>query len=431
MTPLRDRSWCHTVAYISAIWPAQGWRAAPTPGAWTRRVEAAIERAPAGGAAASVHGDRPIVTTGSAALHVSRARAALKIEEGARIPATAHQLETLLHGHLAGGRRRARGRVRLRAARRRADRDPRPPGGRRPGGDRDPGVGDPVHRSGCPSRPRQPRRSWPRPSPCSCSPSSRPMACTNPDLIRAKSAPTGRRRQRRKAEPSRCWGRTFWPCRRSCRSVRRRSSGAAFRRRGSRQGAPVELGAQVVPLLLWGAPEQHLEQAAPRRPAGPRGSRSRGSLSLKKAPKWWTPMPLELRSSGPPSAGPGRDSTRAHAHELDLDRAPRAVDQGLHPVKSHAIPEGEAEIADEAVRPALRAVRPPADLLVRSCSQILASRTAARAAAVRAWLRRSVEQGLLQTVSERAARAERLDLVLEVALRDRLLVAGRPHRRPH
>jgi fructoselysine-6-P-deglycase FrlB-like protein len=42
------------------------------------------------------------LTTGSGADFTSARELALKIEEGARIPANAHRLETVLHGHLAG-----------------------------------------------------------------------------------------------------------------------------------------------------------------------------------------------------------------------------------------------------------------------------------------------------------------------------------------
>jgi glucosamine--fructose-6-phosphate aminotransferase (isomerizing) len=42
------------------------------------------------------------VTAGLGIDHIAARELALKIEEGARIPATAHQLEALLHGYLAG-----------------------------------------------------------------------------------------------------------------------------------------------------------------------------------------------------------------------------------------------------------------------------------------------------------------------------------------
>jgi glutamine---fructose-6-phosphate transaminase (isomerizing) len=105
VTPLRDRSFCHTVAYGSTI-----------------LAGAAIAREIAGGApqhgspiagtlalrpqiaqlAAHLQGARRILAVGLGADLVTARELALKIEEGARIAATALQLESLLHGHLAG-----------------------------------------------------------------------------------------------------------------------------------------------------------------------------------------------------------------------------------------------------------------------------------------------------------------------------------------
>jgi fructoselysine-6-P-deglycase FrlB-like protein len=49
-----------------------------------------------------VHGASRILTVGLGADLITARELALKIEEGARIPATALHLESLLHGHLAG-----------------------------------------------------------------------------------------------------------------------------------------------------------------------------------------------------------------------------------------------------------------------------------------------------------------------------------------
>jgi fructoselysine-6-P-deglycase FrlB-like protein len=105
MTPQRDKSWCHTVAYTSAIlagaalaaeiaevdidgnaladWLAQ----AVAPG----EVERAIAHA--------MRDLAVLQTVGSGADRVTARELALKIEEGARRPAVARDLETLLHGH--------------------------------------------------------------------------------------------------------------------------------------------------------------------------------------------------------------------------------------------------------------------------------------------------------------------------------------------
>ena len=103
-TPVHDVSWCHTVAYVSAI--VAGCAIARS-GVDSARLgaaaHAAIDARPAlAEAAGRIHPGRRILTTGLGADHVSARELALKIEEGARIPATAHHLETLLHGHLAG-----------------------------------------------------------------------------------------------------------------------------------------------------------------------------------------------------------------------------------------------------------------------------------------------------------------------------------------
>ena len=104
VTPLHDDSWCHTVAYTSSI--AVGGALARELG--LERVDGAraeavlrtgIERHPA---AAALTGAERVVTTGFGLDLVTARELALKIAEGARIPTAALQLETLLHGHLAG-----------------------------------------------------------------------------------------------------------------------------------------------------------------------------------------------------------------------------------------------------------------------------------------------------------------------------------------
>jgi len=104
VTPLADRSWCHTVAYVSAIVAGAG--IAGGPFSSTRladAIDAVVALRPRFvEAAGRIHGGRRIVTAGLGADFVTARELALKIEEGARIPANAHRLETVLHGHLAG-----------------------------------------------------------------------------------------------------------------------------------------------------------------------------------------------------------------------------------------------------------------------------------------------------------------------------------------
>ena len=103
-TPMLDRSWCHTVAYTSAILAGVSLvESDDTSSGLAKVIESALGLRPAlADAARTIHGDRRIITTGLGTDEISARELALKIEEGARIPATAHQLETLLHGHLAG-----------------------------------------------------------------------------------------------------------------------------------------------------------------------------------------------------------------------------------------------------------------------------------------------------------------------------------------
>jgi glutamine---fructose-6-phosphate transaminase (isomerizing) len=106
MTPQRDRSWCHTVAYVSAIL-AGGAVAAEIaevdldPAALTRWMsEAVLPGTVEVEIARALHGLRVLQIGGSGADRITGRELALKIEEGARRPAMARELETLLHGHL-------------------------------------------------------------------------------------------------------------------------------------------------------------------------------------------------------------------------------------------------------------------------------------------------------------------------------------------
>ena len=104
-TPLVDRSWCHTVAYTSAILAGAAVArelAGGQAGAGAAIDDALALRPQITSLAAHVHGASRILTVGMGADQITARELALKIEEGARIPTTALHLETLLHGHLAG-----------------------------------------------------------------------------------------------------------------------------------------------------------------------------------------------------------------------------------------------------------------------------------------------------------------------------------------
>jgi glutamine---fructose-6-phosphate transaminase (isomerizing) len=106
LTEEQDQSWCHTVGYLSPI------VAGVVLAAKLRRsrVDALAIRAlldvsqdahgPAEIAAALAGTDRLIVA-GSGPDAITARELALKVSEGPRLPASAYELETLLHGHLA------------------------------------------------------------------------------------------------------------------------------------------------------------------------------------------------------------------------------------------------------------------------------------------------------------------------------------------
>ena len=103
----QDQSWCHTVGYLSPILAAVAVAAhlagpGPERGAAGALVGAA---AALGGraepVAAALTGVDRILVLGSGADRPAAHELALKLEEGTHLPATARDLETLLHGHLA------------------------------------------------------------------------------------------------------------------------------------------------------------------------------------------------------------------------------------------------------------------------------------------------------------------------------------------
>ena len=105
-----DQSWCHTVGYLSPI-VAGAMLALRVTGKRSDApaIRSAIEanddhRGPASLAAGLTGTDR-ILVIGSGPDLVTARELALKISEGARLPATAHDVESLLHGHLAAATR--------------------------------------------------------------------------------------------------------------------------------------------------------------------------------------------------------------------------------------------------------------------------------------------------------------------------------------
>jgi glutamine---fructose-6-phosphate transaminase (isomerizing) len=105
-TDEQDQSWCHTIGFLAPLVAGMALAAKLS----RSRLDAAAIRAlldvsqdahgPAEIAAALAATDR-IIVAGSGVDAVSARELALKISEGPRLPATALELETVLHGHLA------------------------------------------------------------------------------------------------------------------------------------------------------------------------------------------------------------------------------------------------------------------------------------------------------------------------------------------
>ncbi len=103
-----DRSWCHTIGYLSPILAAIAVGAALTgeageadPAAIRRLLAAGLARAgEAEALAAAVGRSRQLIVVGSGADIPAGRELALKVEEAAWLPATFRDTETFLHGHL-------------------------------------------------------------------------------------------------------------------------------------------------------------------------------------------------------------------------------------------------------------------------------------------------------------------------------------------
>jgi glutamine---fructose-6-phosphate transaminase (isomerizing) len=99
-TPVLERSWCHTVAYVSPLLVY-----ALFAGLSVARANAIIEaeldaRAARRAAAAEVAGCRRLLVVASGVDEVTAWELALKIEEAVHIPSTPLGAEKVLHGHL-------------------------------------------------------------------------------------------------------------------------------------------------------------------------------------------------------------------------------------------------------------------------------------------------------------------------------------------
>jgi len=106
LTEEQDQSWCHTVGYLSPLVAAAVLVGAlceqPIDPVVVRALlQIADHEAGAEEMAAALSGCTRLLVVGSGVDYPAARELALKVEEGARLPATAHHLETIRHGHLA------------------------------------------------------------------------------------------------------------------------------------------------------------------------------------------------------------------------------------------------------------------------------------------------------------------------------------------
>ncbi|HEY3333586.1 MAG TPA: SIS domain-containing protein, partial [Candidatus Limnocylindrales bacterium] len=109
-----DRSWCHTVGYVSPLVAATAAAAllageGPQPGSIADRVKAGIDAAwttdargvrPASSIGRAIADATDLLVVGSGVDRVTARELVLKVEEAAWVPSAMRDLETFLHGHL-------------------------------------------------------------------------------------------------------------------------------------------------------------------------------------------------------------------------------------------------------------------------------------------------------------------------------------------
>jgi glutamine---fructose-6-phosphate transaminase (isomerizing) len=106
VTPQHDRSWCHTVGYLSPILAGALVAQEITGQRAPLKGLASLTRALLGLSATAEEVGGPLaksanlLVVGSGLDEIAACELALKIREGARMHATAYPLETILHGHL-------------------------------------------------------------------------------------------------------------------------------------------------------------------------------------------------------------------------------------------------------------------------------------------------------------------------------------------
>ena len=104
VTPVHDDSWCHTIGYTSPILVgALLARELGFDGVDPGEAEALLREATdAPPDAAPLGGCERVLCVGAGLDYITARELALKLAEGTRVSTAAHDLETVLHGHLAG-----------------------------------------------------------------------------------------------------------------------------------------------------------------------------------------------------------------------------------------------------------------------------------------------------------------------------------------
>jgi len=106
----QDRSWCHTVGYLSplvagTVLAARLGRVKTDARVLRALLDVSDDHRATSNVAAGLTGIDRLFVAGSGVDLVSARELAIKVAEGARLPAHAHDVETLLHGHLAAATR--------------------------------------------------------------------------------------------------------------------------------------------------------------------------------------------------------------------------------------------------------------------------------------------------------------------------------------
>jgi glucosamine 6-phosphate synthetase-like amidotransferase/phosphosugar isomerase protein len=106
----QDQSWCHTVGYLSpllvgVVLAARLSRSRVDALAIRALLDVAEDPHAAASAASALAASDRLLVAGAGVDYVSARELALKVAEGARLPSAAHELETVLHGHLAAATR--------------------------------------------------------------------------------------------------------------------------------------------------------------------------------------------------------------------------------------------------------------------------------------------------------------------------------------